>query len=409
MGSSVGMSGCSIIVDIVNNSKAKKAEEEAAAAKEAELAKAREELEAMRQGAIDPAATPQQVWDYSLALGEVYDANEQDAMGVDGSWLTELETALTQRLDGAGGLSADNSLLGYSLAQVYLWTERPDEGAGTLLEFAKLGGEGPMTSVELFDSIAGLPPSDVTNAAVLELCPTLRPQIEGVNGFVSTCLDRAGGDISKLSWEGVLADLESYARSGYAKGPAAGTFTYQSKVKGYKKTFWALGFVENTSGVFLENPKVTAVLVDEGGAELGTFQGYAMIDELAPGVRAPVSILVNDPPKYADIRYEFNPEQADYLSDPVDGLRVEALQPRRKRYGWKVEGKVLSEASKPAQFVKVVVSALDADGQLVGATSTYIDEDKLEPGGEARWSTTSMDTARKPVSFEYQVTARVAD
>ncbi len=330
-------------------------------------------------------------------------------MEVDPAWTPELEGALTQRIEGAGGLNPEISFIGYALSQVYASSDRPDDSASMLLELVKVGGEGPVSTLEVFDAVNRYPQSEVTDAAIVELCPLVRPQVESVASFMSSCVGRAGGDISKLSWEGVLADLDVYARSSYAHGPAQGTFTFHSKVKSYKRSFWALGYIENTSAVYIGNPKVTAVLLDKDGAELGSYSGYAMIDEVGPGVRAPVSILVNDPPKYESVRYEFVAEQADYLPEPVPGLRVEPIKPRHDRFGWKTEGKVISEAEKPAAFVKIVVQALDADGQLVGAQSTYADGDTLAPGGTARWSASSMDVARKPDHFEYMVTARVAD
>ncbi|MCA9681622.1 MAG: FxLYD domain-containing protein, partial [Myxococcales bacterium] len=154
----------------------------------------------------------------------------------------------------------------------------------------------------------------------------------------------------------------------------------------------------------------TAVLVDEKDAEVGTFTGYSLIEEVPPGTRAPVSILIHDPPKHASIRYEFKPEQADYLPAAVKGLRVEALDPKRARFGgWKVEGKVISESEQSAKFVKIVIQAFDAKGKLIGAQSTYADDETLAPGGTARWQTLSMEIAGKPDHFEYSVSARVAE
>ncbi|NVB42407.1 hypothetical protein G6O69_31580 [Pseudenhygromyxa sp. WMMC2535] len=406
LGLSFGLSGCSFIFDAVNKSKAKKADEEAQQAQEAELAEARAALAKQREAALDPASTPQQLWEYGVALAE---ARQDESMQVDPAWTPELEAALSQRLEAAGGINAENTYVGFALAKVYSDLERPDESVAVMLELVKAGGEGPISQLELFDAAAALPRSETTDAAVLEMCPLLRPQVESVSAFVSRCLGRAGGDISKLTWEGALDDLEVYARSSYASGPPAGTYTFQSRIKGYKKTFWAVGYVENTSGVYLTDPKVTAVLLDDGGAEVGTFSGYSMIDQVAPGVRAPVTILISDPPAHASIRYEYEAERAEYLTEQVKGLRVEALTPKRKRYGWKIEGKVISEAEVPAKFVKVVIQAFDAEGTLLGAQAAYADGDTLSPGGSARWQTLSMEIASKPDHFEYWVSGRVAN
>ncbi|MCA9701776.1 MAG: hypothetical protein KC431_29920, partial [Myxococcales bacterium] len=269
---SVGLSGCSIIIGMVNNSKAKKAEEEAQQAHEAELAQARADLAKKREAALDPAATPEQLWDYSEALVA---AKKQEDMQVDPNWQPELAESLSKRLEAEGGLTAENAQIGYALAQLHVIMERPDDAATLMLGLVKLGGEGPAPAIELFDGVASFPRTEVTDAAVLEMCPLIRPQVEGVASFVARCLGRAGGDITKLTWEGARDDLEVYARSSYATGPGTGTYTFETKIKGYKTTFWALGYIENTSGVYLGNPKVTAVLVDEKDAEVGTFTGYS--------------------------------------------------------------------------------------------------------------------------------------
>ena len=411
VGLSVSLSGCSVISSLFSQNAAKKEEAAAAQAREDELAATRAKLAAKREEALDPASTPDQMWDYTAVLSEVYANNLQEELEVDPGWMPELETALSSRIEAGGGLNADNSKLGYALVEIYSNAERYDESANMVLELTKAGGEGPVGVVDMFDGVTRYPRSEGTDAAVLELCPLVRPSVEAGReaAFLSLCLQRVDGELSKLSWEGILDDAELYARSSSAQGPASGTFTFHSRIKGYKKSFWALGTIDNTSAVYLGRALVTAVLLDDADAEVGSFTGYALRDEIPPGTQAPVSILINDPPKHASIRYEFVAEQADYLSEPVRGLRVEAIEPRRGRFGWKAEGKVISESDKSAQFVKVIVQALDAEGKIVGATTTYIDEDKLEAGGTARWHTSSLEVARKPDHFEYIVTARVAD
>ncbi|MCA9682209.1 MAG: hypothetical protein KC457_08440 [Myxococcales bacterium] len=127
---SVGLSGCSIIIGMVNNSKAKKAEEEAQQAHEAELAQARADLAKKREAALDPAATPEQLWDYSEALVA---AKKQEDMQVDPNWQPELAESLSKRLEAEGGLTAENAQIGYALAQLHVIMERPDDAATLML------------------------------------------------------------------------------------------------------------------------------------------------------------------------------------------------------------------------------------------------------------------------------------
>jgi hypothetical protein len=65
-------------------------------------------------------------------------------------------------------------------------------------------------TLPLFNVMAGLPKSSVSDAAVLQTCPLIRPQIDeaGLPDFIALCLDAAAGDRTKLTWKNVKKDYK---------------------------------------------------------------------------------------------------------------------------------------------------------------------------------------------------------
>jgi hypothetical protein len=192
---------------------------------------------------------------------------------------------------------------------------------------------------------------------------------------------------------------------------ASATFEFQRKQSGYQTSFYVLGFVTNTSPFVIGHPKVIAVLLDAQGQEVGTDFGFAERHVLAPNERSPIKILISDPPEHASIRYEIIAREASYLPTQAQGLRIEPMPARPAPFGkdsWELEGKVHNEGTQSAQFVSIEIQALDANGKLVGLTTTYADSEVLAPGGMARYST-QLTLADKADHFEFALNNRVAD
>jgi hypothetical protein len=193
--------------------------------------------------------------------------------------------------------------------------------------------------------------------------------------------------------------------------PATATFEFHRTQAGYQTSFYALGYVTNTSPFVIDKPKVNVVLLDADGKEVGTDEGYAQRDVLSPDERSAIKILVQNPPPHEKLAFEIVPRKASYIPVQAEGLRVEANPPRPAAFGdnnFDVDGKVFNEGSKPAKFVQIMIEALDADGKLVGVGETFADGEVLAPGGSARFKTMMM-LAGKPDRFEFTVSNRVAD
>jgi hypothetical protein len=193
--------------------------------------------------------------------------------------------------------------------------------------------------------------------------------------------------------------------------PATATFEFHRVQSAYQTSFYALGFVTNSSPFIIDKAKVIVVLLDAQGNEVGTDFGYGERDVLAPAERSPIKILVSEPPEHASIRYEVIAGKASYIPAQAAGLRIEPTSPRPATYGentWEFEGKVHNEGQQRAKFVSIEIQALDAEGKLVGLGTTYADGDVLAPGAVARYST-QITLADKADHFEFVVGSRVAD
>jgi hypothetical protein len=193
--------------------------------------------------------------------------------------------------------------------------------------------------------------------------------------------------------------------------PASASYEFQRTQSSYKTSFYALGFVTNTSPFVIDKPKVIAVLLDAQGQEVGTDFGFAERDVLGPDERSPIKILISDPPKHASIRYEVIVREASYIPAQAERLRIEPMHSRPAQFGkhtWELEGKVHNEGTQSAKFVSIEIQALDGEGKLVGLGSTYADAEVLAPGDVARYST-QITLADKADHFEFAIGSRVAE
>lgn len=191
---------------------------------------------------------------------------------------------------------------------------------------------------------------------------------------------------------------------------ATADFTFDGTRPGYQTSFYALGWVKNTSPFPIRKPAVTAVLQDADGKEVGTHRGYAEADVLEPGQRAPISLLVKDPATHESMDFEVAPKKATYVPEVVDGLQLEPTDAARASFGdrWVLSGKVHHKGDKPAKFVRILALGFDGNDKLLGVFFTFADAEVLQPGASTRFRISSASFAEKPSRFEYSVSGRVA-
>jgi len=192
--------------------------------------------------------------------------------------------------------------------------------------------------------------------------------------------------------------------------PASATFKFESRISGYQKSFYALGFVTNTSPFTIDKPKVTAVLVDKAGKELATRDGYAECDALPPKATAPIKILVSDPPAFEQMKFELVASKASYIPAQATDLRLEVLEKPHVTFGtsWEVTGKVFNDGKQKARFVNIHVLAFNAQDQLIGVDSTYVDGEALVPGASGRFRAMPLYEAA-PHHFKFEVAGQASN
>jgi len=92
--------------------------------------------------------------------------------------------------------------------RVHTWLGDPDQAATAYV--ASLGADPQLST---FAELAALSHTPAVDAAVLGQCPTMRQKVTDpalVPDFVEVCLQAAGGDSSKLKWDGLKKDLVAH-------------------------------------------------------------------------------------------------------------------------------------------------------------------------------------------------------
>ncbi|MBK9265500.1 MAG: WVD2 family protein [Polyangiaceae bacterium] len=88
-------------------------------------------------------------------------------------------------------------------------------------------------SIETFDTLAGLPPGEATDRALLAACHRVRHLVQGdeVLDFTGTCLDGAGGDAKKLKWPNAQRDVAAYLKEENERALAAAVTAKKAQEK----------------------------------------------------------------------------------------------------------------------------------------------------------------------------------
>lgn len=169
-----------------------------------------------------------------------------------------------------------------------------------------------------------------------------------------------------------------------------------------------LGEVKNTTGERVERVEVGVSLYDESGKLLATSSAFTSLDVVPDGGRAPFAVLFDTPP------VSFASYQAVVLS-AVSAVSLES------RYGdlvvegegesegpfYVVSGEVRNTGEFDAQAIRVVVTAYDAGGQVVGMRTASPENDVLAAGEASPFQVKLLPTGGKVASCSIQVQGRV--
>ncbi len=193
------------------------------------------------------------------------------------------------------------------------------------------------------------------------------------------------------------------------EAPATAHFELHHRRPSSGTTFYATGYVTNDSPYVIERPKITVVLKNDAGVEVGTAFGFA--DEvMAPGATQAAELLVMNPPAFTTIEFEIVPKKATYIPPRVEGLRVEPgpIEPAAFGNGFSAHGKVYG-GTVPARFVHIQALAFDGAGKLLGIDDAYANGEVLQPGDSARFDLPIQPFSEKPARWEFSVVGMTVD
>lgn len=143
--------------------------------------------------------------------------------------------------------------------------------------------------------------------------------------------------------------------------------------------------VENANDYPVEGVRASVALQDEEGRTVASQSGYARLDLLGPGERAPVMVVFFlASPDFATHDIRIDAQKADYLMQLLNP-RLEIVDPSGRVGEWvpyEVLGKVHNASSLDAESVTLAVTCFDVQGRIV-AIGTGRPDDRTIPAGES--------------------------
>ncbi|MDB4996742.1 MAG: hypothetical protein JWM74_4174 [Myxococcaceae bacterium] len=169
----------------------------------------------------------------------------------------------------------------------------------------------------------------------------------------------------------------------------------QARVKSFRKqasgssTFW-LVIYENSGTTTIRDPAARVSLFDATGHRVLEQPGYAKTKQLAPGETTPILVLAMSPPAFtrAEVAVVTPRAPSSYDTLPVP-LEIVDFVPRKDNTFTKITGTVKNSSKQPVQFIEVVVTGVDASGEVVSLADGYATERQLAPGASTGFEITS--------------------
>jgi hypothetical protein len=169
----------------------------------------------------------------------------------------------------------------------------------------------------------------------------------------------------------------------------------QARVKSFRKqasgtsTFW-LVIYENSGTTTIRDPAARVSLFDAAGHRVLEQPGYAKTKQLAPGETTPILVLAMNPPTFtrAEVGVVTPRAPSSYDTLPVP-LEIVDFVPRKDNTFTKITGTVKNPSKQSVQFIEVVVTGVDASGEVVSLADGYATERQLAPGASTGFEITS--------------------
>jgi len=177
--------------------------------------------------------------------------------------------------------------------------------------------------------------------------------------------------------------------------------------RGEHDTYHVVGEVENLGTSSAQFVKVLATLYNETGGIVDTDFTYTYVDVIAPGERSPFKLTFWDLSATPErCRIQWQSRETGQLPE-----RLVTVSNIRGYYdsdykAFKVMGEVVNDSGFAVEFVRIVLTCYDADGEVVSCDFTYSALDAIPPGGTSPFDAWISGQASRVESFRYIVEYR---
>lgn len=151
---------------------------------------------------------------------------------------------------------------------------------------------------------------------------------------------------------------------------------------------WCLGEIRNTNDLDLEQAAVTITLLDDQQKPLAQVQGFAAVDLIPPGGRAPFAARFAEPPA-TFASYQVSPATGvrGYLGSYYRDLVVDKVTGEGERYAaYNVRGLVTNIGPEDAVDVQVTVTLYDSLGRVIGVRRAPPEHNVIPRGGQTSFN-----------------------
>lgn len=142
-----------------------------------------------------------------------------------------------------------------------------------------------------------------------------------------------------------------------------------------------IGEVKNNRDENVNYVKITATIYD-GSTVVDSDFTYTSMDILTPNQKSPFEFMIEEPSSWTD--YSLNVEYSSTYSSPYSDLQIQGESDHTDDYGYYyINGEVENTGSLTVDYVEVVVTLYDSNGNIIGTDFTYTDPDTLSGGEKA--------------------------
>jgi hypothetical protein len=152
--------------------------------------------------------------------------------------------------------------------------------------------------------------------------------------------------------------------------------------KSYIQSNWyhIIGEVQNNTTYPMNFIKIVATLYDENNNVVGTDYTYTDLDIVLPGGKAPFVIATDQWAGTASYKLQAQGSESEGELPRQDLIVLSSND--YIQYDWlHVVGEVLNTGDTNAEYVRVVITLYDTQGDVVGVGYTYTELDIIPPGG----------------------------